>query len=319
MPGNLSEAEWLDLLKGIRDGKCTAFLGAGVNDGILPLGKDIAEKWAKEFGYPLGDCTDLVRVAQFLAVTVNPACPKRFVLDLIKECIDAWRKSGADRVQLTARDEPLSLLADLPIPIYITTNYDDLLMSALKVEERRKSPRREVCCWNKYMRKILQQQGKSSIFVAEPDFPTAAKPVVFHLHGHDELPESIVIAEVDYLEFLVNMTRNPKLLPKPIEGAIASTSLLFVGYSLADWDFKVLWQLLKPVDQLAHSLSVAVQLPPWESSAASPNPAGYAVASNKVEEYLRDYFKNINVKVYWGTAKGFSKELRDRWEKFCRG
>ena len=69
MASNLSDQEWKTLLRRIRNGNCTAFLGAGVNDGILPLGKDIAREWAKEYEYPLGDCADLVRVAQFMAVT----------------------------------------------------------------------------------------------------------------------------------------------------------------------------------------------------------------------------------------------------------
>jgi hypothetical protein len=41
---------------------------------------------------------------------------------------------------------------------------------------------------------------------------------------------------------------------------------------------------------------------------------------DKAIKYLQKYFGNIpkipKVKVYWGTAREFSKELRERWEKF---
>ena len=68
MPIALEENDWNTLLRRIKVGKCTPFLGAGACAGTLPLGSMIAQDWAKKHGYPLEDCKDLVRVAQFLAV-----------------------------------------------------------------------------------------------------------------------------------------------------------------------------------------------------------------------------------------------------------
>jgi hypothetical protein len=31
------------------------------------------------------------------------------------------------------------------------------------------------------------------------------------------------------------------------------------------------------------------------------------------EAYLNSYFDNLKIRVYWGTARQFSKELRERW------
>ena len=76
MPKTLEEKDWTMLLRRIEKGKCTPFLGAGACYGSLPLGGDIARKWAADYGYPLGDCNDLVRVAQFLAVQNDPMFPK---------------------------------------------------------------------------------------------------------------------------------------------------------------------------------------------------------------------------------------------------
>ena len=71
MAGRLEERDWELLLRRIKNGKCTPFLGAGACYGVLPLGSDIARKWAQEYHYPLHDSNDLARVAQFLAVQVS--------------------------------------------------------------------------------------------------------------------------------------------------------------------------------------------------------------------------------------------------------
>ncbi len=70
------EINWRLLLQRIKTGNCTPFLGAGTCFGALPLGKDIAQEWAVEYGYPLEDSSNLVRVAQFLAVQEDPMFPK---------------------------------------------------------------------------------------------------------------------------------------------------------------------------------------------------------------------------------------------------
>ena len=63
MTMTLSGPDWDMLLQRIHAGKCTPFLGAGINHGVLPLGAEIARKWAETFAYPLEDASDLARVA----------------------------------------------------------------------------------------------------------------------------------------------------------------------------------------------------------------------------------------------------------------
>ena len=73
----LNKADW-DLLVGrIKDGKCTPFLGAGACAGVLPLAREIAQKWADEYDYPLSDTTNLIQVAQFLAVQTQESRSQR--------------------------------------------------------------------------------------------------------------------------------------------------------------------------------------------------------------------------------------------------
>ena len=127
-------------------------------------------------------------------------------------------------------------------------------------------------------------------------------PLVFHLHGHT-LPESLVLTEDDYLRYLAAMASNPDLLPAPVQKALTSASLVFIGYRLADWNFRVLLQGLRPT---ALRRSVVVLKPPEDSEEKS----------NKVQEYMDRYYAAMDLRVYWGTAREFCGELRRRWREF---
>lgn len=283
MSNSLEEKDWTLLMQRIKDGKCTPFIGAGACSGALPLGSDIAREWAKKYKYPMADCDDLVRVAQFLAIQSDPMFPKEEILKCLK-CISP--------PNFNAPDEPHGVLAELPLPVYITTNYDEFMVQALK--SRNKDPKRELCKWNKYIKK--QPSVLDSGFR-----PTVANPVVYHLHGHNEVPESLVLTEDDYLSFLVNLSRDQNLLPPRIQEALAGTSLIFIGYRLADWDFRVLFQgIISSTESTLRRISITVQLPPTQQ---------------EMKIYQEKYFGEM-MRVYWGTAREFAAELGDRWERF---
>jgi SIR2-like domain len=247
--------------------------------GTLPLGGDIAAKWAKEYSYPLSDGWDLARVAQFIAVHDDPMAPKELL------CVELKKYPLPD---FSRTDEPHAALAELPLSLFITTNYDDLMFEALRAD-----PRREICRWNRSL--ALADVPR----VLDPGFvPTPATPVVFHLHGHFDVPDSLVLTEDDYLDFLVAVSRDDALLPHQIQKALAGASLLFVGYRLADWDFRVLHRgLVMAGEQSLRRLSINVQLPPNDDPS---------------RDYLERYFGAMHVDVYWGNASEFATELRKR-------
>jgi len=301
MPDKLEEADWKLLLQRIQEGKCTPFLGAGACSGTLPLASRIAEDWAKEEGFPLDDCFDLAKVSQFLSVKYDAIHPK-------DKIIEQFKRLPAPNFEDPC--EPHRVLADLPLSIYITTNYDDFLFRALSQAEYargfKKSPVREVCKWNKQVRARFGSRSRAASRL-KSDIKT---PIVFHLHGHTQLAESMVLTEDDYLDFLINLARDDDLLPHRIQEAFTSTSLLFIGYSLSDWNFRVLFRSV--VGYLEKSLlraHISVQLAPVKNDASEDQ-------RRKAEEYLNRYFDNLKIRVYWGTAREFAAELRERWEAF---
>jgi hypothetical protein len=236
-------------------------------------------------------------VAQFIAVQHGDAMkPKEKIIKLLRHSIDRGDPVAVGHL-ITGRDSSIGVLADLPLPIYITTNYDDLLVRALRA--RGKSPRRELCRWNKFVEKHPSCFDKRGGFE-----PTPQTPVVFHLHGHDEIPESLVLTEDDYLDFLVNVSRG-ELIPPRIQQALTGASLLFVGYRLADMNFRVIFRgLVGSLEGSLRRISVSVQMPPED--------LGESGAARRA--YLAKYFDAQKVRIYWGSAQAFSSELVERWK-----
>lgn len=290
MPNTLSESDWTLLLQRIRRGKCTPFLGAGACYPALPLGSTLARQLAQAHDYPLDNPNDLVRVAQFLAVQMDPLFPKYEVLDMVERC---------QPPDFTRPDEPHAVLADLPLSVFMTTNYDDFMVRGLL--SRNKRPKRELFRWNSELK------SQPSIFETRPDYaPSVEEPVVFHLHGHTQVPESMVLTEDDYLDFLVNFSSGNYQLPHWIERALAGSTLLFIGYSLADWNFRVLFRgLVMAREQSLRYGNFTVQVLPIAPDASQQE-------RERVQRYLDKYFGKIEVRVYWGTATEFASELRQR-------
>lgn len=282
MSDHLDDNDWELLTERILVGKCTPFLGAGVHDGVLPLGGEMSRALAHKFGYPFEDSSDLANVAQFVSIKADAMAPKDEVIRHLQANMpdDSWKPGRL-----------LSILAELPVPIFITTNYDDLLTRALIASQ--KQPKHEVCRWNSLLRK------QPSVLLDGFD-PGAATPVVFHLHGHMDRAESLVLTEDDYLSFLVNVSRFEDLLPPRIQEALTGSSLLFLGYRMADWSFRVLFRgLVRSMEDGLRRISIAVQLDPKDVQR---------------REYLDDYFGLDKIKVFWGTAEDFAEELGGRLE-----
>ena len=290
MSGMLEERTWSHLLERISKHRCLPFLGAGASVPAIPSSSTIAATWAKKYNYPGDNPTNLVEVAQFLAVQFGPLTPKEEILKQL---------DGVVPPDFNAADEPHGLLADLPLLVYLTTNYDDFMVRALK--SRHRDPHRDLCRWWG-----LDESDPSNNLSFEP---TLANPLVFHLHGHT-IPESIVVTEDDYLSFLRHIASIEELLLPACIGRIMRYSpCVFIGYRLADWNFRLLLQDLQrwQIQKLAHG-SIAVLKPPGDDELA-----------RRQTEYLNKYYATMKLEVYWGTAREFAAELRERWNKFESG
>lgn len=289
---SLQDSDWKVLLERINKGKCTPFIGGEANMGSIPPSSTIARELAMESGYPMEDSDNLPHVAQFIATTADPFRPREMIVD---------RYEKAPKPDFNARDEPHRLLAELPLPVYVTTDYDNNMTDALSILAT-KDPKREICRWWDEKR-----EEHSTIFDSGYE-PSVANPVVFHLHGHMDTPESMLVTEDDYLDFLA-VSREPKVIPPRIERAFTESWLLFLGYRIEDLEFRVLLRsLLTSLKNNRYKKHVSVHL------VQVPDIAQEKLA----REYLASYCRGapLNTLVYWGSPREFVVELRQRWEAF---
>jgi hypothetical protein len=197
--------------------------------------------------------------------------------------------------------EPYSVLAQLPAPVYVTTQPSRLLARALEHAGRR--PEIELCRWRE------DADWPDSVFDREPGYrPTAERPLIYHLLGMFEEPDSLVVTEDDYFDFLIGVTRNQDLVPKVVRRRLSDSALMFVGFRIDEWDFRVLYRSLmnseggRRRDDYSH---VAVQIDPEE---------GTTIDAGRARRYLESYFRSAHVSLYWGSTEHFVKELRAAWE-----
>ncbi|WP_143175093.1 SIR2 family NAD-dependent protein deacylase [Cryptosporangium aurantiacum] len=199
--------------------------------------------------------------------------------------------------------EPHSALAGFPLPIYLTTNYDDYMASALAAVNRKAVT--GLCPW--------AATGRSRDDVSLPrdaEF-TVPQPLVYHLHGSFHSARTLVVTEDDYLEFMLNLARDQRsqyrrLLPGPLYPAITHRPLLFVGYSLHDWTFRALFHgLFKATARVQWRRHVSIQLLPPLSDRRRET-------AQHAKTYLERYLAHWNISVYWGTAESFFAELTRR-------
>lgn len=293
------DPQWNLLLSRIKSGKCTPFIGPGIHTNV-PDKDSIARQLAAEHNYPLADIHDLARVTQFLAAKGD--------FMVAKEKFSRHLTQAMPPPDFRNPYEPHRILASLPLPLYITANVDDYMVQALN-KRGGKKVQQEICRWYDDVRDVASIFDQAGAVQIDP-----SNPVVFHLYGcltrgQERLLNSLVLTEDDYLDFLANLSEDQNLLPPRILKAFTSTSLLFLGFRVSDWDFRILMRLIRGfLKRSQYGLKhVSVQL--------VPNREGFSEQQKmQVQEYLSDYFDNLKIQVHWGSCQEFLVELKERWE-----
>jgi hypothetical protein len=103
------------------------------------------------------------------------------------------------------------------------------------------------------------------------------------------------------MEFLIavsqNIGRDTDPVPRRVRQAMADSSLILLGYSLQNLDFKVIfWGLIKP--RPIQQTSVSIQLTP----------------SDVEKNYLQKYLNEFEFKIYWGDIHQYTQALSEALE-----
>lgn len=258
----MSPTETLDehydyVAEALGDGEVVPLLGAGANlcepgrhgwqpGKNLPDGGELSRYLADKCRYPADDPSDLLRVSQY-------AQARRSERTLYKYLHGVF----AARYEFTVIHQ---FLAGLPAlleqatgtrrhQLIVTTNYDDALEQAL---EAAKEP------FELFWYRAPSQQARGMLVHKPPDseprqieraneyhLSVEDRTVVLKIHGavsrDEEGHDSYVISEDDYIRFLAE-TSLGELIPATLLATLLNSHILFLGYSLRDWNLRVILQ-----------------------------------------------------------------------------
>jgi SIR2-like domain len=270
-----TEDHYRTIVRELTEGSVVPLLGAGVNlcgrpknatfqrgGGYLPSGWELTKHLATHFNYPQakrnGRFTrplDLVRVSQYvvaqdgaaplyreLRTLFNADFPTTAVHGFFARFPARMRARGSDRRQLI-----------------LTTNYDDALERAFKAQNE---PVHVV--W--YIADPAEERGKfwhrppegEPRRISKPNrypLPIEEETVILKIHGAVDRAkadrDSFVITEDHYIDYLAK-TDISALLPSDILLHLKRSAFLFLGYSMADWNLRVILHRIWGDQQLTY-------------------------------------------------------------------
>jgi hypothetical protein len=262
--------------------QCVVFLGAGActaypgTDGAqhpgLPTGSELAKALATACQYANG-AYDLAKVAEYFVYFHGGN----------REPLE-----GVLQQQLSVRCQPRpihTVLSQLNhVKIILTSNYDTLLESALASQGR---------ILTKHVHN--PQNPKTGHF--DGPFMFRDRDLVMHkMHGTIEDPQSLIITQSDYIQYLANLTDIDKGMPEYFrKQVIPKCSLLFLGYSLEDWNFRVIWEGVLSTQ-----------------TTRSRNITAYALMKNP-SHFIRTYWSNRKIQIFDEDLTEFARKVAVRF------
>ncbi len=183
----------------LKDNNAAIFAGAGLSKpcGFIDW-KELMRDIAANLGLDVDKETDLIAIAQY---HINERLGNRSIIN--QTIIDQFVKNA----QLT---ENHTILAQLPIPSYWTTNYDNLIETAIKEAGKTADEK-------KTSQNILTTLSKRDA-------------VVYKMHGDVGQPNEAVIAKDDYETY----EKKRGAYSIVLQSELLSKTFLFIGFSFDD-------------------------------------------------------------------------------------
>jgi hypothetical protein len=189
----------------------------------------------------------------------------------------------------------LETLASLPFKLFVTTNYDRLLERAFPNKE--------------YELLVQPIAGFSDLErdAIQDRLAKINKPIIYKIHGsfRDNGSQAgtshelnrLILTEEDYIQFLSVVGREDMGVPLMVREKLVDGTILFLGYSLQDWDFRTIHKILfEPFQGRQKNRSFAIQKDP--------------------PDFWVQYWNNKNVTILNVDLYTFATELKEYWQDF---
>ncbi len=233
----MKERHWTNLVSSLRHGQCILVLGPEVPADSSPDGAPSTNASPRTYADAL-----LARLIAELRDD-NRTVTATSLAGVAQQYEDAEGFGPSSLRSLAAKfyaSAPLTpsnvhrVLAGAPFPLIISTCHDRLLADAL--QQAQKAP-------ISYRYNLRGDRGDNPGFVVPG---AASTPLVYHLFGTFEDPQSLVISENDLLDFLIAVISERPPLPDSLRRALQrpGVSLLFVGFGIRHWYLRVLLKAL---------------------------------------------------------------------------
>jgi hypothetical protein len=266
----------------LADGTLVPFLGAGFNlcdrpNGVswnasqslyLPSGSELSTYLANHFACPPESASNLAYVAQWIETLLGsghlyerlrPVFGRNYPITTAHEFLAriarVARTTGADRVRIGPQ-------------VIVTANYDELLENAFTKAQEPFHLLTYVTEGSRQGKFLHRTPEGTQHFVEIPNQydGISTGTVILKLHGalsatpSDD--ESVVITEDHYIDYL---SRAPlsTLIPATVLAVLRRCNFLFLGYSLRDWNLRViLHQLSKERSKTYQSWAIQKEAHP---------------------------------------------------------
>jgi len=313
---------WNEICLQIYKDKALPIVGPNLSEDSIGSSSDIAQSISDSFGFPLSpsDRGDLAKVSQYLLISQGPNTARTQVKEqMVKHARKRFPQIASEDLKGTLKEvaalehadakAPFTILAGLPVTNFIDASGHSLLLYALRAAG--KAPSAKLSAWRPV-------EGNSSL--APPDILSSElsieKPLLYGIFGDCLIERDWVLTEDDFLDFLVRSSEY-KLLPPHVSTVLCKRSLLFLGFDLDSWIFRVLFRLIMLREGIAlqrGQTHIGVQLDPDDTRFADPE---------RARKYLINYFQSSRrgsqaepeIEVYWGSASDFLRQLSSEMEQ----
>jgi len=237
------------LIQSVTAGKCILFLGAGVHyppddndpqygrcypkDQQPPAGKELAKILADDSGlnldpeYTLTEKKAIADNLQRVSLYYEIKNGRRELANKVKAAVSVGKQPS----------RAVKALAELNFPIICTTNYDMLFDTALFQAGKRP-----------IVSAYSNQRNSITKDFIDDITPPANNPFIFKIHSDVDDPTlSMVITDEDYIQFMLRMiTGNGQNdpIPRVFRSHMPIWPMLFIGFSLLDYNLRLLFKLL---------------------------------------------------------------------------
>jgi hypothetical protein len=233
----MKERHWTSLVTSLRHGQCVLVLGPDIPVDVVVADSSegpatsilLPEVFSAKLTSELAEDNRRVSGTTLAAIAQQYEDAEGFGANAMRALAGKFYKSAAYRPSAVHR-----ALAALPFSLILTTAQDAVLTDALKAAH--KNPLTE-----RYHLRGDKRNNPEFVLPGSPD-----APVVYHLFGDENDPNSLVLSENDLLDFLIAIVSERPPLPNSLIRALKRTgqSFLFVGFGITQWYLRLLLKVL---------------------------------------------------------------------------